>query len=83
MAKKEAKEAKIKNEDILIKEEDDVEKEKPIESKYSRKELLNNASAFGVMPEVIAGALALANKNEMTKKEAEAAVKRFLERKCS
>ncbi len=69
MAKKEPKE------DIVIEQE-------VVESKYSREELLNNASAFGVMPEVIAGALALLGKDEMTRKEAEDAIKRFLERKC-
>jgi len=33
------------------------------------------------MPEVIAGALALTGKDEMTRQEAEEAIKRFLERK--
>lgn len=49
---------------------------------YSRSEIIAAASSFGVKPEVIAGALALAGKDEMTRKEAEDAVKRFLERKC-
>ncbi len=51
------------------------------ESLYSRNELIGAASSFGVKPEVMAGALKLAGKNEMTKTEAERAVKRFLERK--
>ena len=69
MAKKEPKE------DIAVEQE-------VVESKYSKEELLASASAFGVMPEVIAGALHLAGKDEMTRKEAEDAIKRFLERKC-
>jgi len=69
VAKKEPKE------DIVIEQE-------VVESKYSREELLNNASAFGVMPEVVAGALALVGGDEMTKAEMESAIKKFLERKC-
>ena len=65
---------KERKEDIAIEQE-------VVESKYSKEELLNNASAFGVMPEVIAGALALTGKDEMTRQEAEEAIKRFLERK--
>jgi len=68
MAKKEPKE------DIAIEQE-------VVESKYSKEELLASASAFGVMPEVMAGALKLAGKDIMTKAEAEKAVKDFLERK--
>ncbi len=51
------------------------------ESLYSRNELIGAAVSFGVKPEVMAGALKLAGKNEMTRTEAERAVKRFLERK--
>lgn len=51
------------------------------ESKYSRGELLQAAASFGVKPEIVAGALRLTGKDEMTKAEAQAAVKKFLERK--
>lgn len=53
----------------------------PIESVYSREELMASAQAFGVAPEVVAGALRLAGRDHMTRAEAEAAIKRFLERK--
>lgn len=48
---------------------------------YSRSELIEAASSFGVKPEIMAGAFRLAGKDEMTRGEAQAAVKRFLERK--
>lgn len=48
---------------------------------YSRDELIAAASAFGVKPEVVAGALRLAGKDVMTKTEAEKAIRTFLERK--
>ena len=51
------------------------------ESVYSRSELIASASSFGVKPEVMAGALRLADKDTMTKAEAEKAIKNFLERK--
>ena len=51
------------------------------EPQYSREELINAAFSFGVKPEVMAGALRLANKDSLTKSEAEEAVKVFLERK--
>ncbi len=51
------------------------------ESLYGRNELIGAASSFGVKSEVMAGALRLAGKDEMTKAEAKSAVKRFLERK--
>ena len=51
------------------------------EARYSRSELIEAASSFGVKPEVMAGALKLAGKDTMTKAEAEKAVKDFLERK--
>lgn len=51
------------------------------ESVYSRSELIEAASSFGVKPEVMVGALKLAGKESMTKTEAEKAIKAFLERK--
>lgn len=51
-----------------------------MEAVYSKDELISTADAFDVKPEVIAGALKLAGKDEMTKKEAEKAIKAFLER---
>lgn len=54
---------------------------KQTESVYSRNELIGAAVAFGVKPEIVAGALELAGKNEMTKAEAKAAIKKLLGRK--
>ena len=51
------------------------------EACYNRSELIAAASSFGVKPEVVAGALKLAGKENMTKTEAEKAIKAFLERK--
>lgn len=48
---------------------------------YSRSELIEAASSFGVKPEVVAGALKLAGKESMTKAEAERAIKSFLQRR--
>lgn len=53
---------------------------KQAETVYSRDELIAAASAFGVRPEVVVGALKLAGKDQMTRAEAEAAIKRFLSR---
>lgn len=50
------------------------------EAVYSREELIAGAAAFGVKPEVVAGALRLAGKDAMTKAEAEQAIKAFLNR---
>ena len=47
---------------------------------YSREELIAAASSFGVKSEVAAGALRLAGKDNMTRAEAEKAIKKFLER---
>ena len=57
-----------------------VQEVKQDESVYSRDELLAAAVSFGVKPEVVAGAMRLAGKNAMTRAEAEAAIKTFLER---
>lgn len=51
------------------------------EDVYSREELLAGASGFGVQPEVISGALALAGRKQMTRSQMEAAIKEFRERK--
>lgn len=50
------------------------------EAVYTREELLAGAYAFGVKPEIVAGALRLAGKDAMTKTEAEQAIKAFLQR---
>ena len=52
------------------------------EARYSRSELITAASSFGVKPEVVAGALYTVKKDKLTRKEAEEAIKDFLERKC-
>jgi len=54
--------------------------EKKADVVYTREELLEGAYAFGVKPEIVAGALRLAGKDAMTKAEAEKAIKAFLER---
>ncbi len=51
------------------------------ESLYSRNELIGAAVSFGVKPEVMAGALKLTGKDEMTKEEAKKVIRKFLERK--
>lgn len=51
------------------------------EAVYSREELVAAATAFGVKPEVVAGALRLAGKDSLTRAEAEKVIKKFLERK--
>lgn len=58
----------------------DEQVEKKSEAVYNRAELMAGAHRFGVNPEVIAGALKLAGKTEMTLSEAEAAVQNFLRR---
>jgi len=50
------------------------------EAVYTKEELMAAASAFGVKPEVVAGALRLAGKDAMTKAEAEQAIQAFLSR---
>ncbi len=50
------------------------------EAVYGRDELMAAAASFGVKAEVVAGALKLAGRDAMTRKEAEAAIKRFMER---
>ncbi len=50
-------------------------------SVYSRNDLINAAFSFGVTPEVMAGALKLVGKDELTKEEAKEAVKKFLKRR--
>lgn len=64
--------AKEKKEDTTVQVQETV---------YSREELIDAASSFGVKPEVVAGALRLAGKDTMTKTEAEKAIKDFLKRK--
>lgn len=58
-----------------------IEKKKQPDAVYSRSELIEAASSFGVKPETMAGAIKLAGKNKMTKTEVQAAVKKYLERK--
>lgn len=53
-------------------------------SKYPKKELIASAYAiFGVMPEVVAGALHGNEAQELTLDEVKQAIKEFLERKVS
>ncbi|OPY64082.1 MAG: hypothetical protein A4E56_00136 [Pelotomaculum sp. PtaU1.Bin065] len=63
-------------------EQDEVQSAGQVETKYPRRELMVNAqAAFGVMPEVVAGALHGNNAEELTINEVKAAIKDFLERK--
>lgn len=48
---------------------------------YTREELIAGAAAFGVRPEVMAGALRLAGLTQATRSQAEEAIKRFKERR--
>lgn len=50
------------------------------ETQYSRDDLIAGAAAFGVRPEVVAGALRLAGRDRMSRREAEEAIRRFLKR---
>ena len=56
-----------------------VKKERQ-EPTYTRAELMAGSGRFGVRPEVVAGALKLAGKSEMTLSEAERAIQTFLRR---
>jgi len=57
---------------------------KQTESKYPRDELIANAKAiFGVMPEVVAGALHDNGARELTIAEVKEAIKKFQKRKVS
>lgn len=51
------------------------------EPSYTYEDLVNACRTFKVKPEVIAGALKLIGKQQVTKAEAEEAIKKFLERK--
>lgn len=50
------------------------------EQTYTRAELIAAAAGFGVLPEVMAGALHLSGQEEFTRSQAEAALKAFRER---
>lgn len=53
----------------------------PAADVYTRAELMESArAAFGVFPEVVAGALALAHRTNATKEEAVTFIKNFLAR---
>ena len=56
----------------------------PAESTYPRAELITNSQAiFGVMPEVVIGALHGNNTDELTLAEVKTAIEEFLKRKVS
>lgn len=58
-----------------------IQVKKTPEVKYSRAEIFESASAFGESKEVIAGALRLANKDELTRSETESVIRKFKTRK--
>lgn len=47
---------------------------------YTREELIAGSAGFGVRPEVMAGALRLADRDRMTRDEARKAVEMYLKR---
>lgn len=51
------------------------------ETMYSRSEILGAASSFGVKPEMLAGALRLSEKKELTRSEVEDLLRKFKTRK--
>ena len=51
------------------------------EPTYSRAEIMAAAASFGVKPEVMAGALRLVDKDELTRNELQKAIEQFKERK--
>jgi len=56
----------------------------PVASTYPRAELISNSQAiFGVMPEVVIGALHGNNADELTVDEVKKAIENFLKRKVS
>jgi len=58
--------------------------QKAVEQLYSREELMANVQAiFGVMPEILAGALHGNKAQELTKSEIQKRIKNFLERRVS
>ncbi len=69
-------------EQVFVKKSNEANK--PNESKYSRAEILANAQAiFGVMPEVVAGALHGNKSEELTISEVKKAIEQFLKRSVS
>lgn len=58
-----------------------VTKAKAPETLYSRREILDAASSFGVKQELLAGALSLSNKEDLSKSEVNNLIKNFKERK--
>lgn len=59
----------------------DAKKVNMSEPKYSRSEILGAASSFGVKPELLAGALRLSDKEELTRVEVEDVIRKFKTRK--
>lgn len=62
------------------KKETEAQKTSP-EPTYSRAEIMAAAVSFGVKPEVMAGALRLVDKDELTRNEIHKAIEQFKERK--
>lgn len=56
-----------------------IKEQKPtvVETLYTREEILAQASAFGVRPEVVAGALFSVKSEKMTRKQVEEAIEKF------
>lgn len=48
---------------------------------YSRSEIIEAASSFGVKPELLAGALRLSEQDELTRSEVEDLLRKFKSRK--
>lgn len=54
---------------------------KVVETKYTHEEILSSANSIGERIEVIAGALRLSEKDELTRKELNDAIRKFKTRK--
>lgn len=54
---------------------------KVVETKYTHDEILASASSLGERVEIIAGALRLSGKDELTRKELDDAIRKFKTRK--
>lgn len=54
---------------------------KKVESKFNRAEVMKAADSFGVSTELMAGALRLAGKEELTRSEVEQAIHQFKTRR--
>lgn len=79
---------KIKNQEVTkedvakaIEPQEVISKAVAGEAYFTIEEINSQPSTFGVMSEVLAGALALANKEKMTRSQVQSAIENFKKRK--